>query len=677
MLPLNNSILFFFLRRKSIIAQSSPPAIANGAFVSRSFVASRHLSTLSSEAGRARRRARIVAVSSIAGRSGGNNSSDKSSGRRAAAAASSRDDDDDDDDDGEDGWELDDSPGLDDADDEDDMGDEEEEEDPDAAATSAEQARMTQSMLAISPPVLRKVDPLSLLATEYTPLAYRVRWLRFPDLSVIAPIPRDWAVFTGAGRLLGVPLRTYVACWPQGIRAAKPVPTSGDDDADSDGDDDGASSDPLSAVGGGRDGPESHSVGLTVTSYRGALGSQLLAGAHGSPRDVATFFTQLHMMRRAPEGLVRQDDFRNRASDDDDAGRSSKKGSGGRTLEELRSALDRTSGDTSSLFDDDGNEPSSSSVDRSDSSKGERRPEILSSWQHTVKRENVMPALFDSSLSDEDDAYSTDNAAFVKGSDGHLTVRIPSALGPASVLGGAQSASPSSSPASLTFDGRRSGGKASAAAVTMHAPKSAVLARSDPIHIFGLEYEMKSGSAAAASSSNSADNAASGRRDSDGDGISASAMRFSVSLIVDPASDTVTEVTFAAPSHCWQALWEGDRSHPDDEAAAQIAGMGTVTGRQLLDSVTLTSVPPYHPWWSPSEGGFDGAASAAGVDDSASYDGEGEEAGGGRGFSRQRYPYAASNVGDDDESSDSASVGRLRSRHRQQQRSRSTTGTVD
>lgn len=558
--------------------------------------------------------------------------------RRAAVRAgpSSADGDDTDD---EDEWELDDSPGLDEADG-DGMPTGRGVDDADDNASGKEQTEMAQRMLAISPPALKPVDPLNLMATEYTSLALGVRWLRFDDVGAVVPVPRGWSVFSGAGRLLGVPLRTHVACWMQGGIRAQPAENADDDDDMDDevetvgrrhsrtvvvspgsrsesrrgrsrrtGNDDDepalvtadsgeeieeeevdGDARPKSKVASaasplltGRDtGPESHRVGITVTCYRGAFGSSLLSGAHGSPRDVATFFTQLHMMRRQPEGLVRQADFANRedgstSSTSFSAAAAAARGGHRQTVGDLRSALDAMNpgpggaAGGGSPFDallgggGAGGPPSST----------ERRPGIMASWQHTLTRADAMPGMFEPQ---EGGAGS--------GAAQSVRLRVPSALGPAAV---ARSAGLRAGPKSADSD---ADGGQPGSGTTVHAPRTAVLRPTDPIHIYGIEYEI----AAAATA--------------EGDGPSSSSaaagpMRYNLSVILDSAADTVHEVTFASPADVWGALWGGDRSHPDDREAAASTGLAHATGSMLLDAATVTNVPDYEHWAPGSgDGGF-------------------------------------------------------------------------
>jgi hypothetical protein len=549
-----------------------------------------------------------------------------------ATSAAAADDDDDE-------WELDDSPGLDDVaaagDDDSGNGDDEADADPAASAHASprEQADMAQRMLAISPPALARVDPLALLATDYTPLAHRVRWLALDDVGMVAPVPSDWHVYSGAGRLLGIPLRTHVAAWPGGVPGAAKPPTAAaaparrrrggggttaaaaaaeaDDADDEDGDDDdtneAAGGAPL-LTGDTPEGPEAHAVGLTVTAYRGAFGSPLLAGAHGSPRDVASFFTQLHMMRRAPEGLVRKGDFLH-ADADADGERNGSGSGGGHTVSQLRAALDGASGDD--VFGSGGGGSSGASA----SSSRQRRPTILSTWAHAVTRGEVMPGMLDggdsdAGSSDSDAPQSTHGTApAARRRAGSVTVKVPTALGPQAVFGALAGGGAGAS--------KSSGSGNSAGPVTMHAPRTAALGPADPLHVYGLEYEVAGAGASAGSASNDDGGSA---RSASASGSSRGAMRYSVSLILDPASDSVTEVTFAAPADAWLPLWAGEREAPSEAALAARVGLATVAGRSLLDSATLVGVPAYDPHWAPRTGGFDGGAGRDDDDDASSGD---------------------------------------------------------
>jgi len=483
------------------------------------------------------------------------------------------DDDDEDEIEGEAGesWEADASPGL------DDPVEDAADADAEAPATSSEQTSMAQRMLAISPPVLSEVDALTLLAQEYSPLARRVPWLRFSDCGMVAAAPRGWRVFSGAGRLLGVPVRSHALC-----------PGWGDDGVGGmrGGGGGGVGGDVLTGV---RPGPDAHAVGLTLSVLRGAFASPLLARVHSSPHDVATFFMQLHIMRRQPPGLVRPGDFSDPGAPSGGGEAGGGPGGGFRsTTAQLRAALDAGSGE---------------GLEQQPPGEGEaghhlRRPAILASWARSLPRSEAMPG-----------------ACQGEGEAAELRVEVPRALGPTDVLGamGMGEEAPGG--------GARAGRPGAAAAAAGAAPRFARIAPTDSLHVFGLEYEVPAapeeeeeeeagGGPPAERSAGAPRTPRAGAPPADAFPARSSSahrhrMRYCVSLILDPAADSVTEVTFAAPADVWEGLWGGDPAGEEEERAARAAGLDSVCGRQLLDAATVVALPQYDAAWQPAA--FEGA----------------------------------------------------------------------
>ena len=545
--------------------------------------------------------------------------------------------------------------------------DEDDAEHEDDAATGEDMAALAQQMLAVEDPDMVAVDQLSLLATEYTPLAPGVRWLRFNDVAVVAPIPRDWVLRVGIGRILGIPYTTYAAAH--------------DDDSGG-------------AASGGGSAPPTHpqpasnaNVSITVTQYRGAFASQLLAASHGSARDVCRFFAQMHVIKRSPPGLVTAETFAGEAD------------GGGAHTDDAEEEHVRGSSEEADEWNGGGSSASSGGASRRHvpHSSPERKPDVVASWHKSLRRADVMGAA-DAGGGGGGGAVN-DSAAAPSG----RTVRVPVAYPAQEVFarlkpavrgqrGGASAASPatgSSSAASATGGGvgcsiaadngiehgaMASGswgsstsadgtslsssvynkGNGSGTASPPVSLRDAVIRASDPIDVYGLEYIMRYTPTTAASASAStrggrdSDTAASNRsnRHSTADEAPTSTsangrhrkrsrgaqhtvnsrpsdvltsrdwgMRYSVTLISDPAADSLHEITFSCPAIAWEAVWahenddlmapptstllasSGRRSDhrpppttSDAVALAGTVGLLHVTGAALMEAVTVTGV---------------------------------------------------------------------------------------
>jgi hypothetical protein len=447
---------------------------------------------------------------------------------------------------------------------------------------------MSQGMLAISPPDLRPVDARALLATEYTPLAPGVRWVALDDVGVVMPVPKSWTLRSGVGRLLGVPLRTHVASWdpeeageamarrvavaagavrpPDALgRARGPrwrsslssgasgAPGSsggggdgggggGDSpDGDSD-DDDGDGAFDAEPVPGGTPADaraQNPLVGMVVTCYRGAFGSPLLAGTHGSPLAVARFFSQLHVMRRSPPGLVRgasvfkPDGDGDGGNDDDEGGEGG--GGGGRIgsgvdIDALRGAMlggGGTGGGSGDLLG--GGTGTAAGTGGALAGEAHRRPDVLAAWHREMPRSEAMPGVFDgieaakaaaaaaaASTSTNGGAAAGAAAAALAAARRRLDIVIPRAWGPATVLGGLLGGTGGGGGGGSGGSGGGSGGGSFDADPLTgddaddisgldgrdptgdspgggpRAPRiTARLAPEDPVHVYGIDYVLR------------------------------------------------------------------------------------------------------------------------------------------------------------------------------------------
>ena len=485
----------------------------------------------------------------------------------------------------------------------------------DAAATGEDMARLAQQLLAVEDPVMTPIDQLSALATEFTPLAAGVRWLRLSEVGVVAPVPRGWALSSGTGRILGVPFVTYVASF----------------------DGEGSRQGPAGSGGGST----AHSLGITVTQYRGAFSSQLLAAAHGSPQDVCRFFGQMHVVKRSPPGLITAEAFAGDASPLGDGSGSRSGGGGSDPMADMMGSMMRGGGT-----------PGRDGAPLIGHGDASRKPDILASWHKGLKREDVMPGGADAPTGQ--------------------VVRIPVAQAAQTVFASLKaqaSGVPASSPSSASSARRcgHSGGSGAATASPSASANSSsgpppltaresVIHGHDTIDVYGVEYAMKyspaaatpppSGSFPAASSVVASTNrggsasrvsaaaphpAPRGRQrggtrtppatptplpptlvnDADDGGIARWGMRYSVTYIADPAADSVHEITFACPAEVWDALWEHDDAGGVSAqlfgllgrgvvapatrtgggvALASTVGLLHITAAALMDAVTVTGV---------------------------------------------------------------------------------------
>jgi hypothetical protein len=96
----------------------------------------------------------------------------------------------------------------------------------------------------------------------------------------------------------------------------------------------------------------------------------------------------------------------------------------------------------------------------------------------------------------------------------------------------------------------------------------------DVLHVFGLEYSLRH-SPVTTENSVDADSKVSMLSLEEG-------MRYNVSLILDPAMDTLHEICFTAPSAIWDDVW----SHGDSPLKS-IVGLEHSSAKEILDHITI------------------------------------------------------------------------------------------
>lgn len=148
--------------------------------------------------------------------------------------------------------------------------------------SAAERDALSRSVLALEEPALVGVPAGGFVTSEYPPPAPGVGWLWLDEVGAYLPLPANpaWRLLRGTGKLLSLPVTTYVAAWHPTLPPA-----------------DGAvASDFLVAV------TLSHTAGVL------ASGSLMARAAAGSPAGLARVLMSLHMVRAGPVGGVTGDD---------------------------------------------------------------------------------------------------------------------------------------------------------------------------------------------------------------------------------------------------------------------------------------------------------------------------------------------------------------------------------
>lgn len=461
-------------------------------------------------------------------------------GGAAAAARIERDGEDDDEEAADSGDDYDDADGDDGAD----GGDEAAEaRDTDAERASGDELRtLTQQMLCIDlPPLVEVESPAALSAFEFTPLAPGTRWLRLADVGVVLAVPRSWRLLRGAGHLLGVPVVQYVA----------------------------ASA--AAATGDGGDG-----ASISVRHFRGAFASALLAAARGSPHGVARFFAQLHVIRASPPGLVSAAQFADAGSGGGDSA----------AFDNVGAVLGGGGADGGAPAD--GAAALRGLVGHADPA---RRPDVVGSWHRSITRSEVMDL---PDLVAREDAAAAASAHVDGGGprptppgerrrllqprpDGAVIMHVPVALGPGALLQRtAVAAYPRPPPASWPTP---------SIAPTPPPPPSSgptravELRATDRLEVYGLEYAMRHAPGGPADAATA------------GGGV-----RYNVTLVLDPAADSVHEVAFACAADAWDAAWAHETPRGGGGAARLRAlGLESVSAMQLLDAATVVGVVPAAP----------------------------------------------------------------------------------